>query len=381
MYMPARHKAIANLFIFALVFCLASRPVLNAAGSASASLNPPSLAENLFTQARELSRSLHARPVEERAVDDYLRALDAFGQVIRLNTDKRFSAESLTRRAELYREMADSSGDSALYHRAIESYRAVMSDHANSSFVGDALTNIAEIYEESLQDLEGAARAYREMIEHFPSSVLAREARAVLARFEDELSHRPPDVLTPVEAPARAVELAGITQLTNVRNFTSPDYARVVIDLSGEAEYRERRNGSNRLVLELSGIVISPSLYGRRFIVRETDLLKRIVISKDDASEQGARVEVEVASLANYSLIRLEGPDRIIIDIQAGSVARPIARDSIVREPRDEHTDTGERAAAPDMASGEGASARAASRASGHNPVNREYGRRDYVAA
>jgi N-acetylmuramoyl-L-alanine amidase len=349
MYRPPWHKAIANLFIFALVFCLASRPGLHAAGPANALSNAPSLAENLFIQARDLSRALHARPVEERSLDEYLRALDAFGQVIRLNTDKRFSAESHTRRAELYREMADATGDSALYHRAIESYRAVMSDHANSSFVGDALINIAQIYEESLQDLEGAARAYREMIEHFPNSVLAREARAVLARFEDELNERPPDVPASTGAPVRGIELAAITQLTNVRNFTSPDYARVVIDLSGEAQYRERREGQNRLVLELSGILISPSLFGRRFIVRETDLLKRIVISEGDASQRSARVEVEVASLANYSLTSLSGPDRIIIDIQAGSVARPIVRDFIARDGRDESLAASENASAPEM--------------------------------
>jgi len=108
-----RHKLIANAIIFALVFCLTARPMLNAADpEVSASPNVNSLAEELFDYATGLSHALHERPLEERSMSDYARSLDAYWQVIRLNTDNFFSAESLARRAELQREMADATGDS-----------------------------------------------------------------------------------------------------------------------------------------------------------------------------------------------------------------------------------------------------------------------------
>src|SRR3989442_3444814 len=173
----------AGGIVFALVFCLPVRPVLNAADPNSSSLRTrDSLADTLFRYASDLGRTLHERPLEERSASDYRRALDAYGQVIRLNTDHYFSAESLARGAELLREMADATGDSALYQQSIEAYRSIVVEHPHSGFVGDALIGIAQIYEESLQDLDGAAAAYRELAFHFPSSVLAREARAVLAR-------------------------------------------------------------------------------------------------------------------------------------------------------------------------------------------------------
>ncbi len=327
MQSQGRYKLIVSGVVFALVFCLTVRPVLNAADTeSSASRNPGSLADKLFRYANDLGRALHERPLEERAASDYRRALDAYGQVIRLNTDNYFSAESLARKAELLREMADATGDSALYQQAIEAYRGVVAEHTHSAFVGEALTGIAQIYEENLQDLDGAAAAYRELISYFPSSVLAREARAVRARFEAELKHRPVDVMI---ASGNLDRPTGTPTLTNVRNFSGPEYARVVVDLSDSTRYAERRVG-NRLSIQLDDAAVSSALFGRRFIVGDGSLLKRIVVSDGEALAQGpVRIDIEVGSLSSYSTFRLSEPERIVIDLHAaGSIARTTAHES-----------------------------------------------------
>jgi N-acetylmuramoyl-L-alanine amidase len=336
-----RDKASVSIIVFAMVFCLTARPTLNAADpDTSASRVPLSLVEQLRERADALNRALHNRPLEQRGPGDYRQALDAYGQVIRLNRDTFFSAEALFRRAELEREMADASGDSALYQKSIETLRRVITEHPQSSFVGDSLIDIAHIYEENLQDLEGAAAAYRELVEHFPRSVMAREARAVLARFEAQLRNRPVDVLIAGEraAPLSAYGEVSGTLVTNVRNFAGPDYARVVIDLSGEAEFAERRSAGNRVSIQLSGAAVSPALYGRRFIVGESSLLKRIVISEPAAG--GATVEIEVGSLSDYSLFRLPDPNRIVVDLHAaGALAKGRSPRSIVAKPESSPTD------------------------------------------
>src|SRR6185295_8430805 len=171
----------------------------------------------------------------------YRKALDAYCQVTRLNTDTHFSAESLMRMAELQREMADAANDSALYQQAIATFRRIIVEHPQSTFVGDALTGIAQVYEENLQDLDGAAAAYRELIAHFPSSVLAREAGAVLARFEAQLKNRPVDVT--IFSEPHHQQLPPVPTLTNVRSFGGPDYERVVIELSEPTRFREHCEG------------------------------------------------------------------------------------------------------------------------------------------
>src|SRR5260370_40849005 len=112
--------------------------------------------------------------------------------------------------------MADAEGGSGLYQRAIAAYRSVVVERSNSAFVGDALMGIAQINEENLQDLEGAAEAYKELVSYFPASVLAREANAVLARFEAQLKSRPVDVIV---SPINSQRPAGLPALTNVRSF------------------------------------------------------------------------------------------------------------------------------------------------------------------
>ncbi|HKS42298.1 MAG TPA: N-acetylmuramoyl-L-alanine amidase [Blastocatellia bacterium] len=335
-----RHKLIANAIVLAVILCLTARPVLNAADpEISPSVNAGSLAKELFDYATSLSHSLHERPLEERSISDYRRALDAYWQVMRLNTSNFFSAESLARRAELQREMADVTGDSLLYQQAIETYRRLIIDHPQSGFVGDALTSIAQIYEENLQDLDGAAGAYRELINYFPKSVLAREAGAVLARFEAQLKHRPVDVAVSGDRLAiSADELAGPPRLNNVRSFSGPDYARVVIDLSDATSYTEQRTASNRLSIQLNSALVSSSLYGRRFIVGESSLLKRITVSENGSAIQQAsqtvKVDIEVGSLSDYSAFRLSDPERIVIDLHAaGTIAKPVARNREAARP------------------------------------------------
>ena len=380
---PTRHKLVIDAFVFALVFCLTAQPILNAADpEVSASRRTASLAESLFDYANNLGRALHERPLEERSATDYRAALEAYGQVMRLNTDNYYSAESLARRAELQREMADATGDSALYQQAIESYRRVITDHPQSAFVGDALVNIAQIYEESLQDLDGAAKAYRELASYFPDSVLAREARAVLARFESQLGHRPLDVMVSAErirARNLSDEVTGSPRLTNVRSFSGPDYTRVVIDLSDQTQYVERREGNNRLSIQLSNALVSSSLIGRRFIVGESSLLKRIRVYEGNAAQanesterapgaqagaaSGVQVEIEVSSLADYSMFRLSEPERIVIDIHAaGVVAKSGAPAATALRDTAAPRDAAARAAAPvngsSVVAGEPASAR-----------------------
>jgi N-acetylmuramoyl-L-alanine amidase len=304
--------------VFALVFSLTSGPILNAADPGSSTRGPRTVAENQFQFASDLSRALRDRPSDARTLSEYRKALDAYRQVTRLNTDTHLSAESLVRMGELQREMADAANDSALYQQAIATFRRIVIEHPQSTFVGDALVNIAQVYEENLQDLDGAATAYSELINHFPTSVMAREAKAVLARFDAQLRNRPVDVLVGAGLTRGAAVLDhSQPRLNNVRNFTGPDYARVVLDLSIEAEYSGGRNEDRSVSIHLSDAVISEALYGRRFIVGETSLLKRITVRETSQASAGTEIRIEVGALSDYSMFRLSEPERIVIDIHA----------------------------------------------------------------
>ncbi len=312
---------LASAIALGLVFCLAASPSMNAPDVVNARDNvkrePANLVENLFQAAGELLTSLHQRPFEARTSSEYLHAIDAYGQVIRFGAEPNLASDSVYKIAELKLELASASGDYGLYQQAVDTFRKVTSSYPASSLVGNALVSIAQIYEETFQDLTGAADAYQQIVDHFPNSVMAREARAVLARLDRQMARagNVADVMT--SPPSEAAEV-GRASLSNIRNFSGPDYARVVLDLSGEARFSAQRTGGNRLVVDLSGASIGRQLYGRRFIIGESTLLKHITVS---ALSNNVRVEIEVDKLAEYSTFLLPDPDRLVVDLR--STAQP----------------------------------------------------------
>jgi N-acetylmuramoyl-L-alanine amidase len=280
-----------------------------------------------------MDQNLRRQPAELRTPSDYRHAIDSYNMVVRTGIDPGRSAESLARAADLMREMADASGDYSLYRQAIQTYRKVVTEYAQSSLVAYSLLSIAQINEENLQDLDGAAAAYKEILRYFPNSVMGREAGAVLDRFDDELANRDktPDVqLTPSTSNG---ELTDLPRLNNVRNFNGPDYARVVLDLSQGTRYADRRIENSRVGIFISGGAVDSSLQGRRFITRGSGLLKRITVSdagpgsdgKGKAhsyvGQRGVSIEIETSGLYGYSTFRLSNPERIIIDLHSAKYA------------------------------------------------------------
>jgi N-acetylmuramoyl-L-alanine amidase len=344
-----RNKLTVDLVLLMVFSCAAPRPTANApdlngqdtaligiseasgepGGDYLASSSP--LARNLFLSAVELDRALHERPMETRTKGDYLRVIDGYAMVNRVGTDERLAGESLWRAANTMREIADTMGDYGLYRKAIKTFHQIIDEHPRSNYVGEALLGIAQICEENLQDLKGAAEAYRAIVGYFPNSVLARESRAVLSRFESELLERngTPDVVMPTSDEAAGPDVEGGSGITleNVRNYTGPDYSRIVLDLSDEAALDRKPAQGDRITIELRGVRVAPSLYGRRFIIRDSRFLKQIVVrsagqdgsggTKSTSKGPGVNIELVASKAAELSAFQLSNPARLVIDLRA----------------------------------------------------------------
>ncbi|MGH9828776.1 MAG: tetratricopeptide repeat protein, partial [Blastocatellia bacterium] len=323
------YKLLVNTVLLVLLWGVSSRPTVNAPdlgpsgfvgiGEASGESDSDALTgvdsftRDLYLSAQSLSHDLRIKPIETRTPGDYRRVIDGFETVSRTG-NANIAARALAQAADLLREMADAAGDYASYQKAIDTYRRITTEYPNSTYVGYALISIAQIYEESLQDLDGAVTAYREASNHFPNTVMGRETRAILLRLETELhgANRPPDVTVP----AIGSQPAGAALLDNVRNFTGPGYARVVLDLSNEVRHQARKAG-NRVDVALTGTAISPTLFKRRFIIGDAEFLSRITVSENGGGSAGTViVSFETMTRADYSAFQLSGPERLIIDLR-----------------------------------------------------------------
>jgi N-acetylmuramoyl-L-alanine amidase len=222
----------------------------------------------------------------------------------------------------------------------------------------------------TLADLRAAVRAYELVVRRFPRSgycdnalwqaggltVLAYErfhdeadrrdserllrmlkkeysASPFVARIDEQLAHlealakaaAPPPRLsepsappTPVpprvlSAPASAPERPRRT----VRLITRqplPIGTRVIIELDGEAEYREDRLGDPpRVFFDLQGVRLGSSL-DRDVLARADDVIREIRVGQ--RADDTVRVVLELAAEPRYTVVALYDPYRLVIDVE-----------------------------------------------------------------
>ncbi|GAB4388407.1 MAG: N-acetylmuramoyl-L-alanine amidase [Thermodesulfovibrionales bacterium] len=110
-------------------------------------------------------------------------------------------------------------------------------------------------------------------------------------------------------------------EVRDVRYWSYPDYTRVVLELSGPADFtRNRLSSPPRLYLDLKGGRLGKGLGAD---LRVSDgILKRIRASQFDS--RTVRVVLDLGNAASFEVFSLEDPSRIVIDVfGASSVARP----------------------------------------------------------
>ncbi len=102
--------------------------------------------------------------------------------------------------------------------------------------------------------------------------------------------------------------------------FTSEDQlTRVVIETAGKLPYHAARlSAPDRIYFDIKGLSATA---GTRVIPVAGKLLKRIRVSQKEAGV--TRVVLDVEPGAEYSVLRLSDPDRLVIDVRAAGSAAP----------------------------------------------------------
>jgi len=111
-----------------------------------------------------------------------------------------------------------------------------------------------------------------------------------------------------------ALKRAKLPLVTSIRQWATPDYTRVAIDLEDEVKYEAGRvSGPDRIFFDLHDAKLAPELVGKSFEVNGDGLLKKVRVAQFSLTM--TRVVLEVDSLAEYSAFLLPNPYRLIIDI------------------------------------------------------------------
>jgi N-acetylmuramoyl-L-alanine amidase len=114
--------------------------------------------------------------------------------------------------------------------------------------------------------------------------------------------------------PVSAAPNSGIIQVTGLRFWSHPGSTRIIIDVSGVAEYQaDRAQNPERIFFDISHA--QPWINRKRIASREINdaLVKRVRMA--ETAPGTTRVVLDLTGEADYSVTTLAAPDRIVIEV------------------------------------------------------------------
>jgi len=291
-------------------------------------------ARDQFDKAEQMREALNGRPEAERTRRDYQRVADAYRKVYYVAPDSSKADASVVAVAELLAEMGRQfqPGDKDL-NAAIQEYEFLRREYPGSRYRFQALFTIGQIYKEDLGDDDAARKTFEEFLAHYPRNSLAPEAKKALAELKqpnqatkpmEEARSGPPASATEGAGQPGAQKKPGLTMVTGIRHWSTPDYTRVAIDVDREVKYEAGRVANpDRIFFDLPDTKLASVLVGKSFDVQD-GFLKKIRVAQYQPGS--TRVVLEVADVSNYSVFLLPNPYRLIIDIHGGQPQTQVAK-------------------------------------------------------
>ncbi len=313
--------------VLRLVLTLAVALALARPALAIGTAHKRQVAASQFETAERLRESLNGRPANERTRREYQRVIDAYRRVYYTSPVSSKADASVVAVAELLAEMGRALGNPKVSQAAITQYEFLRREYPGSRHRVEALFTIGQIYRQDLEDNEYAKATFEEFLKRYPRSRLADDARDALreiakagarqARKGKEGNIR--QISDDTGKPADRLPL-----VTGIRQWSTPDYTRVAIDLEKQVKYQAGRvPDPDRVFFDLYDTRLAPELVGKSFDV-ESGFLHKIRVAQ---YKRGlTRVVLDVDEVVEYSAFFLPNPDRLVIDIHGKQPATAIAQ-------------------------------------------------------
>lgn len=261
----------------------------------------------------------------------WLNVIDRYERVIKKNPAGRWAAPSLMHIGDLYAALSRRSGQASVLDEALDAYRRLTKRFPQDPLAPTAQLKIGQLYLDLKKDRE---RAYAELLKvtlDYPESAQAAEARSSLAKISGRPApgpgpQSPSGKGTAVASPQAPPEAqpAQPAKVLGVRQWSTPSYTRVVVDLDGQASFKDHLLRSDpetkaprRIYLDLMNARIQPQAQNVLDIANR--LLQRVRVGQYDAST--VRVVLDIESIESYRIFALTDPYRVVIDVTGAQAA------------------------------------------------------------
>jgi N-acetylmuramoyl-L-alanine amidase len=225
--------------------------------------------------------------------------------------------KALFLRARLWDGLSSASGSQEDAQKAIDQYKEMVERFPQSRLADDALFLAGSIAEDQLENQSAAYALYRQLVTQVPAGDMAREAQKKLALLPVPEKPQQKEVLAQNQHNYQSV--ADSPRLAKIRYWSGPEYTRVVLDLSAPvvAKPNYLKGENPRLYFDLLYTKMAADLPSTLTI--GNGLIKQVRSSQFD--EKRTRVVLDLNRVAEYKLVTLENPHRLVIDIQGQPVS------------------------------------------------------------
>jgi N-acetylmuramoyl-L-alanine amidase len=261
----------------------------------------------------------------EAVMKPFLRSLGA-------DPKSEYAPRSMFFLGRCYEELARRSFSRADRLKALEAYDRMLATYPKHGWSDDALYRMGLIWQEQFKDPAKAAQMFKTLVDTYPKGDKVPEALERLAKIQgpgsvktETAAKAQPTAVKPAQstaaadpkkaAPEPAKLKEGLT-LLGIRHWSSPDYTRVVMDVTQNVHYErtlvEKTAGGNKqLQITLQQAGIDADVMPSRTI--QDGILSHIEVGRDPVG--GARVTLDLISMDNYRVFTLPDPYRVVIDI------------------------------------------------------------------
>jgi N-acetylmuramoyl-L-alanine amidase len=307
-----------------------------------------------FERAEQQREALNVKPVAKRTLADYRQVVTSYRRVYLITPRATEVPDALLAIAQLYSEMGEHFGRN-YYQSAVDAYHFLLREYPTSRYGPDAMLACAKIQRDQLGDNSSATQTYQDFLKRYPRSSRKREAQegvAELALLQSGAKPAAPaaasGTATPKSTVAQAAlpgdesrgELPALTTLTalgatpgsargipRVRRISATateDSARVTIDLEGLVPYSSGRVGKpERIFFDLRDARL-PLEVMRESVKVDGDILTAV---RSAPGRNGVvRVVLDVDGVKEYGVSSSDNPPQLVIDLYRKSLPAAAAK-------------------------------------------------------
>jgi N-acetylmuramoyl-L-alanine amidase len=329
---------------FVLLSCMFSFSAASSYPAAEPTASVKRQATVQLERAEQQREALNVKPAAKRSLADYRQVVTSYRRVYLITPRAAEVPDALLAIAQLNTEMGEHFGRN-YYQAAVDAYRLLLREYPTSHHGPDAMLACAKIQRDQLGDNSNATQTYQDFLKRYPRSARKREAQegvAELALLQNGAKPAAPSVTIPNSSTTRASlpddesasglptlstasgAARGIPRVRSIRASATEDSARVTIDLESVVPYSSGRLAQpDRIFFDLRDARI-PLEVARESVKVDGEILTAVRTAQNQ--NHIVRVVLDVDHVKEYGVSTTDNPPQLLIDLFRKSLPASAAK-------------------------------------------------------